>query len=322
MLAAMNMTEQVDLEGAVVLRRDLIAEGYTDPQIRAMVKSGELHRVRHGSYVSTALWKSLSAADRHRVLIRAVLKRARPGTVVSHISAAVERRAPAWQAPLHEVHVTRLDGTPGRREAGVVYHCGDLTDNDVEIVNGIPVTRAARCAVEVTTMASVEPALITVNGLLHSRQLTIEAFDAELKRLCHWPHTLTSTVVLRLCDARIESVAESRTLFLCWAQHLKRPEPQVPVLDEYGIVFAYADFAWKEEGVFLEFDGRIKYELYRREGETLEEFLMREKKREERICMLTGWVCIRITWADLANPHVTARRIRRILESRRRPIGA
>lgn len=81
-------------------------------------------------------------------------------------------------------------------------------------------------------------------------------------------------------------------------------------------MFARVDFAWVELGVFLEFDGKIKYERYRREGETLEQFLMREKAREERICQLTGWVCIRITWAQLAAPQQLAGRIRRILESR------
>ena len=48
---------------------------------------------------------------------------------------------------------------------------------------------------------------------------------------------------------------------------------------------------------------------------------MREKQREERICQLTGWVCIRITWADLERPERTAGRIRRILDQRRRPVG-
>ena len=43
---------------------------------------------------------------------------------------------------------------------------------------------------------------------------------------------------------------------------------------------------------------------------------MREKAREERICQLTGWICIRITWAQLNAPVSLARRIRRILESR------
>ena len=93
------------------------------------------------------------------------------------------------------------------------------------------------------------------------------------------------------------------------------------MFDEAGRLFARLDFSWPDFGVFLEFDGKEKYERFRRENETLEEFLMREKKREERICQLTGWVCIRITWADLENPERTAQRIRRILESRR-PVGA
>jgi hypothetical protein len=315
-------TKQLDLDGVVVLRSELLAEGLTDRQIRAKVRAGELHRVRHGSYVAGALWESLSASDRHRVLVRAVLRRAHPSTVATHLSAAVERGAPTWGVSLDEVHVTRTDGKPSRREAGVVHHCGELDESDVEVVNGIRVSRAARCAVEVTTITTVEPALITVNGMLNQGMLSRQDLADEVEACKHWPDTLATTIVLRLCDPRVQSAGESRTLFLCWSQHLPRPEPQVPVLDELGQLFAYADFAWEEEGVFLEFDGRIKYELFRREGETLEQFLMREKRREERICQLTGWVCIRITWADLEAPGRTARRIRLLLESRRRPLGA
>lgn len=313
---------QIDLTHAVVLRRELLAQGFTDPQIRSMVRRGQLHRVRHGSYVDGALWHSLSSPDRHRVLVRAVLKRAHPSTVVTHVSAAVERGTPTWGIALDEVHVTRTDGKPQRREAGVVHHCGELRESDVERVNGIPVSRAARCAVEVTTMTTVEPALVVVNGLLNTSLLTVEELAAEVEACKHWPDSLATTIVLRLCDPRIQSVGESRTHYLCWAHHLPRPEPQVPVVDELGRVFAFADFAWPDVGVFLEFDGRIKYEQFRRDGESLEEYLMREKRREERICQLTGWVCIRITWDDLAHPARTARRIRAILDSRRRPLLA
>jgi len=315
-------TARVDLSDVVVLRRELIAEGYDDSQIRARVRAGELHRVRHGSYVDRALWDSLSAADRHRVVVRAVLRRAHRSTVVSHVSAAVERGAPVWGIPLDVVHVTRSDGRPGRNETGIRHHAGRLDRTDIEYVNGIPVTKAARTAVEVTTVTTVEPALVTINGMLHDKLLTKQEFSAEVARLNHWPHTLAATLVERLCDGRIQSVAESRTLHLCWSQHLPRPEPQIPIRDERGWVFAYVDFGWEDEGVFLEFDGRVKYELFRRENETLAEYLLREKRREELICQLTGWVCIRITWADLENQERTARRIRRILDSRRRPLGA
>jgi hypothetical protein len=40
---------------------------------------------------------------------------------------------------------------------------------------------------------------------------------------------------------------------------------------------------------------------------------MREKRREDRIRELTGWRCIRITWADLFHPERTAARIRAML---------
>jgi hypothetical protein len=310
-----------DLTGAVVLRRELLREGFTDNQIQALVRRGDLHRVRHGSYVDGALWRSLDQLDRHRVLVRAVLRRAHPSAVATHISSAVERRAPVWGIPLDEAHVTRTDGRSGRREAGVAHHRGELAEDRVEVVNGIRVSAAPRCAVEITTMTSVEPALVSINALMHAGHLTPEDLAAEVETLKHWPRTLTATIVQRLADPRVESVAESRTLFLCWDQHLPRPSLQIPVLDEHRREFAYADFGWPEHGVFLEFDGRIKYQRYRRKDETLEEFLMREKKREERICMLTGWVCIRITWADLSDPERTAARIRRILDSRRRPVA-
>jgi hypothetical protein len=312
----------VDLTDVIILRSELIADGYTDRQIQSRVKSGELHRVRHGSYVSGDLWCSLSATDRHRVLVRAVLRRAHPSAVATHISAAVEHGAPTWGVNLDEVHITRTDGVPGRREAGVIHHRGKLSESEVEVVNGIRVSGAARSAIEVSTTTPLESALVTVNGLLHAEQCTIDELVGMAETLKHWPDSLTTTLVLRLCDPLIQSVGESRTSYLCWAQHLPRPEPQVPILDEHGRTFAYVDFGWPELGVFLEFDGREKYLRFRRDNETLEAFLLREKRREELICQLTGWVCVRITWADLERPVATARRIRRILESRRATLGA
>lgn len=318
----MDEIETPDLDDVVLLRRDLLAEGYTDPQIRAQVRAGTLHRVRHGSYVSGELWQRLSPTDRHRVMIRAVLRRAHPSTVVTHVSAIVERGGPVWGVSLDDVHTTRLDGRSGRREAGIVHHRGKMPAEHVEVVNGVPVSSAARSAVELAATASVEAALVSVNGMLHAGDLKVDDLARMVHDLRHWPETLNAGLVLRLCDARIESVGESRAFHMCWAQHLPRPEPQVEVLDEYGHEFSRVDLAWPDRGVFLEFDGKIKYLLFRRKNETLEEYLLREKRREERICQLTGWVCIRITWADLENPVATARRIRRILDSRTEKLGA
>lgn len=316
----MQRPPRPDPTHAVRLRRDLLAEGCTDQQIRALVRSGTLYRIRHGAYVERRLWDALSSEGRHRLVCRAVLRTNHPISVLSHVSAVVERGVPVWGIPLDEVHTTRTDGMAGRREAGIVHHVGELREEDVEVVDGVRLTSAARSAVEVIATTTAEPALVVVNGLLHAGLMTMDDLRHAADQLKHWPRTLSSHLLLAMADGRVESVAETRAIWLCHDQRLPRPEPQVVIRDERGFEFARVDLAWPAYGVFLEVDGRVKYDEFRRPGETLEEFLMREKRREERICQLTGWVCIRITWADLENPVPTARRIRRILESRR-PLG-
>ena len=83
----------------------------------------------------------------------------------------------------------------------------------------------------------------------------------------------------------------------------ERPaEPNYKIRDEYGNVLWRVDFAWPELGVFLEFDGKVKYTKFLKKDESVVDAVLAEKKREAQICGLTGWRCIRLTWADLARP--------------------
>ena len=311
-----------DLSGLVRRRSELLAEGMTDTQIDCLVRSRVLHRVRYGCYVPYDVWESCNAEDQHRLRARAVLARAHEDSVLTHTSSLVERGVPVWGVPLGVIHTTR-DGPEraGRRQADWTPHRGILRPGDVEDLNGIAVSAAARSAFELTTIVGVEAGLVAVNRLLHVGEMTLADFEAEMEAHAHWPGSLTANVVVRLADGRLESVGEDRFSHLAYKQGLPRPEPQVEVHDERGTLVARLDFAWPELGVFLEFDGRTKYLRYRRDGETLEEFLMREKAREEQVCQLTGWTCLRITWADLGRPERLAARIRAIFASRARHAG-
>lgn len=315
-LCGMATSQLIDLSDLVFLRREAIAQGYTDSQICALVRSGTWHRIRRGAYVAAEVWRSLSDVDRYRLRARAVLRVAHGSAVLSHVTAAVEWGAPVWGLSLDDVHTTRTDGAGGRHEAGVVHHRGTLPASQVATVNGVPTTTPVRCALEVTTLGTVEQALVTVNGLLHSRLME----PADFAALCHeyrfWPSSLNANIVARLGDPRLESAGESRTAYWLWAERLPRAIPQFEIRDHAGRVVARVDFAWPEHGVFLEFDGLAKYRVHRRPGESLEEFLLREKRREELICQLTGWTCLRIRWADLDRPAELAARIRRVLASR------
>jgi hypothetical protein len=192
----MQRPQPVDLTEVVFLRSDALADGYTDHQIAQKVRSGAWHRVRRGAYVSGDLWQTLSREDRHRVLARAVLRTSHPLTVLTHASSAVERGAPIYNVSLDEVHTTRMDGKAARKEAGKVQHRGVLPPEQVELVNGVPVSNAARCAVEMTSMADVESALVTVNGLLNSGQLTPLELANMARDTRHWPESLAANLVV------------------------------------------------------------------------------------------------------------------------------
>lgn len=309
-------TDEPNFASLIRLRRDLIAEGLTDNQISRLVSHGGLHRIRHGAYAGPG-WVDLSEADQHRARGRAILRTAHSSTVLTHVSSLIERRAPVWGVPLDKVHTTReVVERAGRRAPDWVPHRGRLSRDEVELLNEVPVSTATRSAMEFTTIASAESALVAVNGLMRMGAMTLDEFKAEVERCTRWPNSLVANVVLHLANPLTGSVGEDRFLYFVYRQRLPAPEVQVAVVDETGTVFAYVDFLWRRYRVFVEFDGRLKYRVHRRPGETLEDYLIREKAREEKICQLTGWTCLRVTWEQLGHHQVLARRIGRVLASR------
>ncbi len=301
----------------VRLRRELIAAGWSDRDIGRAVATGLIHRLRYGAYIDAALWRLLdSDRDRHRARARAVLRTAHPSSVLTHQSALAEHVGSLWRLCLDDVALTRTDGVAGRREAGIVHHSGGLHLPDITVRNGVPVSAPARTAVEILSTNDTELGLCLLNAMLHDRRTTLDAVRAVAARSQHWPNTLGVRVAIGLADPRLSSIAESRTVHLLYRESVPLPVPQVDVHDARGKLLGRVDFLWPRHGVFLEFDGRIKYEIYKRPGETLADYLMREKRREERICQETGWICIRIGWSDLEKPQETARRILAILAKR------
>jgi hypothetical protein len=301
----------------VQLRKDLIAHGLDDRSIARLVADGSLHRLRYGAYVDGAAWRECDDAGRFGLVCRAVLRHANTDLVLSHESALVEWDIPIWDQTLDEVHVTRLDQRSGRREAGVCQHLGELRADDWVSHNGVPVTTPTRTAMDCASLLDVEHGVVIVGDMLHRKLTSPEDLAACAEFMERWPGSLKHRVVLRVADGRCESVGEHRTLFLCWQQRLPRPIPQYKVRDpETGEVLAVVDFAWPEHGVFLEFDGKIKYQELLKEGESPTDVVLREKRREDLICRLTGWRCIRIVWADLYQPARTAAAIRDLLRPR------
>lgn len=300
----------------ISLRAELLAQGHNDRSLARAVRTGQLARARRGAYVDGQAWQQLTAEQQYAVRARAAYRQARTEVLMSHTSALPFLDAPLWGFGLDDTHLTRYDGRTGRRERGIRQHCGQLADGDVVSAHdGLRFASPIRATLEVSTVGSVEATLVVANHFLHRGDFTLdqlrERYDPVMDR---WPNSLTTGLVLRLADPRIESPGESRTSYFLWRRSLPTPIPQFEVYDG-GQFVARLDFALPEHGIWIEFDGRVKYQRHLRPGEDVTEAVLREKRREERIVELTGWRCLRLTWADLADAARLERRIRDLIAS-------
>ncbi len=166
--------------GRVMLRKQLLAEGFTDKAIVRRVAGGEWVQIRHGAYTEAATWNALDAAGRHALRSRAVVAQARTKVVVSHTSGLTFLNAPTWGLDLDTIHVTREDGKAGRSEAGVRQHRGTILDGDVEECDGLRVMSGTRLGLETTLVADVEAEAVL--DLLRDLHRLVEVLEDERQR--------------------------------------------------------------------------------------------------------------------------------------------
>ena len=93
-------------------RSHLLAAGFTDDEVRRLVRAGRLTPLRRGIYVDGALPDDVVA--KHVLQVDAALGGLADDSVVSHISAAVLHGLRIWGVRLDRVHVTRARRNGGR----------------------------------------------------------------------------------------------------------------------------------------------------------------------------------------------------------------
>jgi very-short-patch-repair endonuclease len=303
----------IDAHG-ILLRRNALAAGSTDNALKRAVRAGFLVRLRQGVYVLRGIWEDADPVARHRLLLEGTRQLYDDNVAASHVSACIEQGGPNWGLDLTSVHFTSLYGKGERSAALVVHHRGELLVNDITRDERGWLTAPARTALDTATLADLEPAVAVLDWYVQAGLTTLTAlFDLYDHRMRAWPDTLRLRHILGLADGRAESVGETRTRLMLRAARVPAPIAQYEIKHPSGLLAGRVDFAWPEFKVMLEFDGLVKYHRLRRPGETIEQMVIREKQREDTLRELTGWVMIRITWADLAHPEATVARILRAM---------
>jgi len=252
------------------------------------------HHVRRGIWMDGPVWAALTPEQRHAALVHATDLTCRsPGTHVWALASA----AAVWGLPRVEPwpgHATALATGPRTRgSTGVHIHVGRPTDG--EVVAGIRVTSVERTVIDLARTGSFATALCAADHVLRHRLCTRD--DLERAAVAVPPRVRGRPAglrVTRLADALSMSAGESLSRAVMFRCGLPRPELQVEVEDDEGLV-GVTDFGWP--GVFGEFDGRVKYRVPEdAEPELVSEVLWREKQREDRLRRqgrLARWV-----WSD------------------------
>jgi hypothetical protein len=287
--------------------------GVTDKQVASAVRCRGWLRLRRGYFTFPDLWAELDELARFRVRGAMAMDSLGPSVALSHVSSLAEHEIAMWGLPTDRVHVTRLDGGAGRIEAGVIHHEGFSLADDVTSVNGLRVMAPVRSALEACIRADNEVALSVLDSLLHQEHGDSDSLMDQFKVMQHWPGIRHLHIPVRMADGRSASPGESRGRWLCWACGLPAPELQYAVHDVDGTLLGTTDWAWPEDKLLGEFDGRVKYGRLLQPGQEPGEVVFAEKQREDRLREVTGFGMVRLTWADYDVPTLTAGRIRRQL---------
>ena len=301
-------------EAGVILRRDVVATLGDDKALVRALRNGAVVRLRQGAYVLAPVWQQAGRVERHRLLSHAVLRQYGDHVAQSHVSAHLEMGGPDWGLDLTDAHLTHLDGCGGRRRsARVVHHHGACLADDLTRNDGSWTTSPTRTALDTASLAARDPAVAVLDWHLNQGTTSLELLDRGFDRMVNWPNTLHLQMALRLTDPKAESVAETRARLMFREQRIPPPESQFAIFHPSGRFAGRVDFAWPERRVMCEVDGMGKYLRDRRPGESIEDTVLREKRREDLLRELTGWAMIRLVWADFDRPGTASDRIRRML---------
>ena len=286
--------------GHVCGATDLRALGLDHHDVYLLVTQGELVRLRRGAFVDGSVWRTSATWERHELRARAVLRALGPETAValSHHSALAVHGIGVYGVD-DRVHLCRTDDGRSRQDGLLVIHRRVPSEQLVEVRTGWSVTIALACA-EVAAHFGVEAGLVSAEAALRERRTTRADLEGAARTLgaakgCH-----AATRVAELASAKSESAGESRTRWLLLTLGYQPPQQQAEIADEHGLLVARVDFLFRAEKVIVEFDGMLKY--------TDPSALRREKVREDRLREL-GYEVVRLTWADLDDPSLIARRL-------------
>ncbi|SDO97905.1 Transcriptional regulator, AbiEi antitoxin, Type IV TA system [Nakamurella panacisegetis] len=307
----MNVVLDIDRK-PLLIRRELMATGYSPAEVERARASGEIRSVHRGVYSPAEYFDRQDLRGQHVLRARAAAHAA-PSVVVSHISAAALHGLPVDSAVLGRIHLTRPGRTGARGDSRRILHVAPLDPADVIEIDGVRATSLARTLVDVARTETFGVAVPVADAALHQAPTIADQVARALGDVRGCVGASVARRALQFADGRAESVGESRLRVACRALDLPEPDLQCRVYGRRGEFIGRTDLGFLGSGLLLEFDGKVKYrDPAMTDGRDVVDVVVEEALREKRLREL-GWQVVRIVWSDLFDLPGLGRRIRALL---------
>ncbi|MGH2962145.1 MAG: DUF559 domain-containing protein [Solirubrobacterales bacterium] len=281
----------------VVTRAQLLELGFEPGAIDRRLEADRLRALHRGVYLMGSI------APPFALEMAAVLS-CGAGAVLSHRCAASLWRLLSDGANATEIEVTVAGRDPGRRPGVRVHRVRSIGRDEVRAFRGIPITTAARTALDLAAIVSQRELEQAVAEVLRRN---LASHGALLALAARYP-TRHGVPALRHLLERDERPAltrsEAEERFLALVRRAELPPPEVNV----SVRGFEVDFLWRQERLVVEVDG-FAYHSDRRTFEN-------DRRRDAELAA-HGYRVIRVTWSRIVDsPAAVVARVAQALASR------
>jgi hypothetical protein len=179
--------------------------------------------------------------------------------------------------------------TNRRRTPGITVWASTLDEDEICTIDGMRVTIAARTAVDLACRYPLDTAVAAIDALARATRLKVPDIELAAQRHPGRHGLKRALAAIELVDPGAESPQETRLRLLVIRAGYPRPETQIPVYDEYGMLIGEVDMGWRERKIALEYEGdhhRTNRRVFNKDIRRIEALIE------------AGWIVIRVTAED------------------------
>jgi hypothetical protein len=241
------------LAGVPFTRAQAAEQGINIHTMRRLLARGDIRRVIRGVYVDSSTPDNL-------------ITRAAAAALILPPGAALARRTAAWvfgvdtlamgsHLVLPPIDLLAPEGCAAARRSGCSGWSAKLADGDLVEVRGLVVTNPQRTTLDLLRWLPRPDALAAADAMLHAGLLTKDELLDGLGRFSGYRGIAQARELADLTEPATESPMESRTRLRAVDAGFPRPEVQISVYDEQGMLIGRLDMGYRKWRKGIEFDG-------------------------------------------------------------------